>query len=227
MITDDERRELRAWRSRQALAVSVLVLVLLPMLALAVVAIVQSPDTLLRTPLAVLLPAGLLWVWLLGRAPVRWRQAGEDTRKGDVLSVRGEAAVDARRGIGILAPSRYVLRIGARSFRIGEFWASQIIPGRTYVARYAPRSGALLSLVREDCVHERPEPGDIPELTRRERDLLRLIARGFTDKEIARELNLSPSTVRTYNSDLYAKLGISRRTQAVPIAETLRLTPVD
>jgi DNA-binding NarL/FixJ family response regulator len=64
-------------------------------------------------------------------------------------------------------------------------------------------------------------------LTRRERELLALIAEGLTDKDIARRLNLSPATVRTYNSALYAKLGITRRTQAVAIAAGLDLTSVD
>lgn len=227
MLADDERRELRAWRSRQALAVCVLGLVLLPALSLAIVAVASAPENLFRTPLAVLIPAGLLWIWLLGRAPVRWLRAREDERTGDIRSVRGEVAVDIRRGVGLIAPSRYVLRIRNETFEIGAFWAEQLIPGKTYTVRFAPRSRAVVSIARQDrtAVHDEA-PADI-DLTRRERDLLRLIAEGLTDKEIARELNLSPATVRTYNSDLYAKLGISRRTQAVPIADRLGLLSAD
>nr|WP_272906805.1 response regulator transcription factor [Hyphobacterium sp. SN044] len=57
-------------------------------------------------------------------------------------------------------------------------------------------------------------------MTRREQELLALIAEGLTDKEIARRLNLSPSTVRTYNSALYQKLGVTSRTQAIRMAKS-------
>ena len=49
------------------------------------------------------------------------------------------------------------------------------------------------------------------QLTERERALLALLAEGLSDKAIARRLNLSPTTVRTYNSTLYAKLGVQGR----------------
>ena len=224
MLADDECRELRAWRSRQALAVCVLVLVLVPLLALVVIAIARDLPNLFRSPLFLLLPVCLVWLWLLGRAPGRWLKAGADERAGDIRSVRGEVIVDARRGVGLIAPSRYALRVRNEMFEIGEFWAAQLIPGKTYTVRYAPRSRAVVSIARQGA--GAADAGDAVEidLTRRERDLLRLIAAGLTGKEIARELNLSPATVRTYNSDLYAKLGISRRTQAVPIADRLGLT---
>jgi len=227
MLADDERRELRAWRSRQALAVWVLGVVLVPLLVLVVIGLVQDLPNLFRSPLILLLPVCLVWLWLLGRAPGRWLKAGADERAGDIRSVRGEVTVDIRRGVGLIAPSRYVLRIRNETFEIGAFWAEQLIPGKTYTVRFAPRSRAVVSIARQDrtAVHDEA-PADI-DLTRRERDLLRLIAEGLTDKEIARELNLSPATVRTYNSDLYAKLGISRRTQAVPIADRLGLTSQD
>ena len=224
MLADDECRELRAWRSRQALAVCVLVLVLVPLLALVVIAIARDLPNLFRSPLILLLPVCLVWLWLLGRAPGRWLKAGADERAGDIRSVRGEVIVDARRGVGLIAPSRYALRVRNEMFEIGEFWAAQLIPGKTYTVRYAPRSRAVVSIARQGA--GAADAGDAVEidLTRRERDLLRLIAAGLTGKEIARELNLSPATVRTYNSALYAKLGISRRTQAVPIADRLGLT---
>lgn len=224
MLADDECRELRAWRSRQALAVCVLGVVLVPLLALVVIAIARDLPNLFRSPLILLLPVCLVWLWLLGRAPGRWLKAGADERAGDIRSVRGEVIVDARRGVGLIAPSRYALRVRNEMFEIGEFWAAQLIPGQTYTVRYAPRSRAVVSIARQGA--GAADAGDAVEidLTRRERDLLRLIAEGLTDKEIARELNLSPATVRTYNSDLYAKLGISRRTQAVPIADRLGLT---
>ena len=66
-------------------------------------------------------------------------------------------------------------------------------------------------------------PSHFAELSEREHALIRLLARGLTDKDIARKLNLSPTTVRSYNSDLYLKLGIQRRGQVRAIAERFGL----
>lgn len=55
-------------------------------------------------------------------------------------------------------------------------------------------------------------------LTDRERDVLRLAAEGRSNKEIARQLNLSPGTVRNYLSDASAKLSAASRIEAGRIA---------
>ncbi len=52
------------------------------------------------------------------------------------------------------------------------------------------------------------------QLTPRERDVLQLIAEGLTNKEIARQLAISPRTVNFHLDNLYSKLGISTRTEA-------------
>lgn len=56
------------------------------------------------------------------------------------------------------------------------------------------------------------------KLTERELDVLRLIARGFTNGEIAAQLHLSEGTVRNHVSAILEKLGVSDRTQAAVIA---------
>jgi len=60
------------------------------------------------------------------------------------------------------------------------------------------------------------EPLD--RLTPREREVLVLIARGFPNKRIARELTLSEKTVKTHVGHVLAKLGVSDRTQAAVVA---------
>jgi DNA-binding NarL/FixJ family response regulator len=55
-------------------------------------------------------------------------------------------------------------------------------------------------------------------LTRRELDVYRAMARGLSNKLIARELNIEESTVKTHLSRVYAELGVSNRTQAVLLA---------
>ena len=58
-------------------------------------------------------------------------------------------------------------------------------------------------------------PEEAPErLTRREHEVLRLIARGESNKRIARELGISEKTVKTHVGHVLAKLGVTDRTQA-------------
>jgi two-component system response regulator DesR len=60
-------------------------------------------------------------------------------------------------------------------------------------------------------------------LTPREREVLDLIARGATNREIAAQLNLSPHTIHEHTSTLYRKLGARNRADAVQRAHRLGL----
>ncbi|MCI0710682.1 MAG: LuxR C-terminal-related transcriptional regulator [Chloroflexi bacterium] len=60
-------------------------------------------------------------------------------------------------------------------------------------------------------------------LTAREYDILTRLSTGLTDQEIAADLFLSPNTVRWYNRQIYSKLGVSNRTQAVAYAKNMDL----
>ncbi|HEY9293113.1 MAG TPA: LuxR C-terminal-related transcriptional regulator [Microlunatus sp.] len=62
-----------------------------------------------------------------------------------------------------------------------------------------------------------------PTLSSRERDVLRELARGATYADIGAELFVSENTVKTHVSNLYAKLGASRRSEALSIARGLHL----
>lgn len=62
-------------------------------------------------------------------------------------------------------------------------------------------------------------------ITRREHEVLGLLAAGRSNKEIARQLNLSPNTVKTHIARLYDKLQAVRRTDAILRARELRLIP--
>jgi ATP/maltotriose-dependent transcriptional regulator MalT len=57
--------------------------------------------------------------------------------------------------------------------------------------------------------------GARPRLSEREREVLVLVARGLTNKAIARELLVSQATVKTHLLHTYAKLGVESRTGAV------------
>jgi len=60
--------------------------------------------------------------------------------------------------------------------------------------------------------------GGTPELSKREREILRLLSHGNTNEEIGRELFISPETVRTHVRRAIAKLEAKTRTQAVATA---------
>jgi pimeloyl-ACP methyl ester carboxylesterase/DNA-binding CsgD family transcriptional regulator len=57
------------------------------------------------------------------------------------------------------------------------------------------------------------------ELTEREKTILERLANGLSDKQIAAELFLSPNTVRWYNRQIYSKLGVKNRAQAIAQAK--------
>jgi two-component system, NarL family, response regulator LiaR len=62
------------------------------------------------------------------------------------------------------------------------------------------------------------EEEPVDRLTPREREVLQLIGRGFPNKQIARELDVSERTVKTHVGHVLAKLGVADRTQAAVLA---------
>jgi len=68
-------------------------------------------------------------------------------------------------------------------------------------------------IAHELAVHALDEP-----LTEREVAVLRLVADGHANKEIASQLKLSPDTIKAHLKSIFAKLGVDDRTQAVTVA---------
>ena len=94
-----------------------------------------------------------------------------------------------------------------------------------YVLKDAP-SEELADAVRRVAQGQRATASELAEtagsapvvLTARERDILRLVEEGKSNKEIARLLNLSPGTVRNYLAEATQKLGAANRIEAFQIA---------
>jgi LuxR family maltose regulon positive regulatory protein len=70
-----------------------------------------------------------------------------------------------------------------------------------------------------------PQSAIVAPLTMREYDVLLLLRERLSNKEIARQLHLSPSTVKRHTVNIYGKLGVNRRWEAVIKAETLGILP--
>lgn len=69
-----------------------------------------------------------------------------------------------------------------------------------------------------DKVLEKKEKNDKSLLTDREKDVLLLVTRGYTNKEIAQELFLTEFTIKSHLLNVFKKLNVKNRTQATLIA---------
>jgi DNA-binding CsgD family transcriptional regulator len=90
----------------------------------------------------------------------------------------------------------------------------------------------LKEVVREVRVPVPDEPFSVNEtqlkqlgITKRELEILELIAHGMSNREIAEKLFVSENTVKTHSSRLFDKLSAKRRTQAVQIGKENGLIP--
>lgn len=84
--------------------------------------------------------------------------------------------------------------------------------------RYLPPRVAELALARK-------QPGTrcltSPAVSDRQREILRLVAEGHSNKEIARALHISPATVKTHVANVIAAIGAANRTEAATRARTM------
>ncbi|WP_018658042.1 response regulator [Actinomadura flavalba] len=115
------------------------------------------------------------------------------------------------------------LGAGASGFLLKDAPAAELIRGVRIVASgdalLAPSiTRRLIGDFARRRRHQRPSPAATAALTPRERDVLRLIARGLSNAEIAAELVLAEQTVKTHVGHVLTKLGLRDRTQAVVYA---------
>jgi DNA-binding NarL/FixJ family response regulator len=114
------------------------------------------------------------------------------------------------------------LRAGATGFLVKDTEPEELV----HAVRVAARGDALISpsvtrrLIAEFAGRVRPpEPGPrLNALTDREREVMRLVAAGLTNDEIAAHLVLSPATAKTHVSRIMTKLAVRDRAQLVVLA---------
>jgi DNA-binding NarL/FixJ family response regulator len=113
------------------------------------------------------------------------------------------------------------LRSGASGFLLKDLPAAQLVAGvRTVGAGDALLAPAITRRLIEEFVSTAPEspPPGLDDLTPRELEVFRLVARGLSNAEIAQELIIAETTVKTHVARLLTKLGVRDRVQAVVLA---------
>lgn len=116
------------------------------------------------------------------------------------------------------------LEAGAAGFLIKDTPPSQLLDA----VRAAAHGGTVISpvttrrlvdhLVAARLSRERPVPDALDVLTEREREVLELVARGCSNREISARLHISELTAKTHVSRLLTKLGLDSRVQAAALA---------
>jgi DNA-binding NarL/FixJ family response regulator len=110
---------------------------------------------------------------------------------------------------------------GASGYLLKDAEPRELLAGVRAAARgespLAPRAAREVLSARTS---DKPQS----ELSVRETDVLRLVARGFPNKRIARELEISEKTVKAHLTNIFQRIGVSDRTQAALWAKEHRVT---
>jgi DNA-binding NarL/FixJ family response regulator len=142
------------------------------------------------------------------------------------------AIVDARLPVRVLILTTFdldeyvvgALRAGASGFLAKDVPAEDLVAAiRTVAAGDAVVAPRILKRLLDRFAETLPDPNAVPPrnlqtLTDREREVLVQMARGRSNAEIARELRVSETTVKTHVGHVLTKLGLRDRVQAVVLA---------
>jgi NarL family two-component system response regulator LiaR len=107
------------------------------------------------------------------------------------------------------------LQAGAAGYLLKDIQPDELVRA---IRQVHQGESALHPKVAARLVQHTAQPAGFADFTPRERDVLRLLAEGFANKEIARRLSLSEKTVKTHVSNILQKLGVADRTQAALLA---------
>ncbi len=123
-----------------------------------------------------------------------------------------------------------VIRAGARGYVTKTISAKDLVSSIRQVhegyAVFSPKlAGFVLSAFQEDEAADtgRAEDDELDRLSAREQEVMRLIARGYTYREVASELFISIKTVETHVSNVLRKLQLSNRTELTRWAADRRI----
>jgi DNA-binding NarL/FixJ family response regulator len=152
-----------------------------------------------------------------------------DIRMPELDGIAATKAITERQTARVLVLTTYdldeyvydALQAGASGFLLKDTPPQQLVDGIRAVAN----GEALLAptvtkrLIQEFTrIARRTRPPELDELTPRELEVLNLVARGMSNAEIAQELILSETTIKTHVTHVLAKLNLRDRVQAVVLA---------
>jgi len=123
----------------------------------------------------------------------------------DDLEIATEAIRAGATGYLLKDCSKEELLDAIRSAMKGVPLVSSVISQKILNVLQHKDEGVRLSTQSEEDLH----------LTAREYDVLSLVTKGFSNKDVARELSISVSTVKTHLRNIYRKLGVDDRAQAI------------
>jgi DNA-binding NarL/FixJ family response regulator len=162
-----------------------------------------------------------------------------DIRMPELDGIAATRQITARQATRVLVLTTYdldeyvydALQAGASGFLLKDTPPAQLADG---IRAVAGGEALLAPSVTRRLIEEfarigparRPRPAELDELTARELDVLRLLARGMSNAEIAAALVLGDTTVKTHVAHVLGKLGLRDRVQAVVLAyESGLVTP--
>ncbi|NJM07447.1 response regulator transcription factor [Candidatus Gracilibacteria bacterium] len=132
----------------------------------------------------------------------------------EALDDSGQARIPLQHALALAEPEGYVRLFADEGAPLARLLERERDAGggmQPYIQRLqAAFATQLTAHPASLALHPAAEP-----LTAREREVLRLIAEGLSNQELAARLHLSPQTVKVHTRNIYSKLGVTSRTQAV------------
>ena len=132
----------------------------------------------------------------------------------EALDDRGQAHIPLQRALALAEPEGYVRLFADEGVPLARLLEREREAGGRMQAYLQRLHAALAIQLTAHPASRALDPAAEP-LTAREREVLRLIAEGFSNQELAARLHLSPQTVKVHTRNIYSKLGVASRTQAV------------